>query len=278
MREWTLEGLAPVHVVEWGEARGEPVILLHGLRAYGRWWDDLADELCSDHRLVAPDLRGRGASAPSPGADYRLDVMVDDVEDLVEALGATSVVLVGHSLGGLISLGYAARHPGAVSKLVILDACPEPDQAGIGRTRKELDATPDTFESWDAARDFIERAHRTPNPSRIDTRMEWMLQEAPDGHVQWRLDPVILRGAIPGDPPERVWRWVRRVRCQTLLVRGSRSDILTESMSQQMLAALPSGSRLVEVPDAGHMILDDNPKACVSVVSNFLIAEPQSSS
>lgn len=259
-----------LNVVTWGEASQTAVVLLHGLRGYAHWYDDLAEELQHRHFVLAQDLRGRGGSDFSPDGDYRVDVLVDDLEDILDKRGIENVALVGHSLGGSVALGYAGRHPERVNKLVVADMSPSPAAAGMARTREELASTPAKFNSWDDARAFVSRVHRSVSARRTETRVRWMLREDRDGKIVWRLDPEVLGGEIVLDPPERTWRWIHRVTCPTLVVRGSRSDVLSADAAKAMVTALPEGSQHVDIPNAGHMILDDNPTEFCKVVANFL--------
>ena len=124
-----------LHYVEWGSASAPPIVLCHGLRAYGHWFDDFAEVAKDRYRVIAQDLRGRGASEWAKDADYSTDAYVADLEGLVDHLGLSRFILGGHSLGGVIVAHYAARHPERVAALLILDMTPDVDPAGIQRIR-----------------------------------------------------------------------------------------------------------------------------------------------
>lgn len=264
----TLDGVN-LHYVAWGEPRGEPVVLLHGLRAYAHWFDDLAETLATDHYVVAPDLRGRGASGHSPGGDYRCDIYVDDLEGLLREIGAERATLVGHSLGVMIAMLFTRRHPERVSRLVLIDLGPEIEEKGRERLRRELLDTPARFASWREAEQFVRGAHPTTE-DRIQARLRWMLADDADGGVRWRLDDAIFSPNTPLEPAWRMWSALRRVRCPTLVVRGERSDTLSEKTVRAMIDLLPSGSRSTEVPDAGHMVLDDDPATASQLIAAFI--------
>lgn len=257
------------HYVAWGDRGGDPVILIHGLRGYGHWFDDLAEVLVADHDVVAPDLRGRGASGHSPDGDYRTDVYVDDLEDLMAALGTERPAIVGHSLGARVAMLYASRHPERVSSLVLLDMGPTVELEGTERIRNEMAATPSGFASWAEAEEFVRSAHPA-NDERIRARLQWALQEQADGSVRWSLDDAIFSSRPPHEPPSRMWRALSRVGCPTLVVRGERSDVLSEKTALFMVDMLPPGSRYAEIPSAGHMLLDDNATATSQAVAEFL--------
>ena len=106
-------------VWEWGPADGTAVIALHGITAHGRSFRALAGAL-PDHRVVAPDLRGRGGSRDITGP-FSMAAHADDVARVAEAAGIEQAVVLGHSMGGFAALVTAHRHPSLVSRLVLVD-------------------------------------------------------------------------------------------------------------------------------------------------------------
>lgn len=98
------------------------MVLLHGLTASGANWAPVAPVLASRYRVYAPDLRGHGAS-DWPG-EYRFDSLVADVVGFLDALALDRVVLVGHSMGGVVGYLLAARYPERVGALVLEDPPP----------------------------------------------------------------------------------------------------------------------------------------------------------
>lgn len=264
----TANGLR-LHYVDWGNEGAPPMVLLHGLRAYGHWFDEFAEAARDRYRLLALDQRGRGESDWARDGDYTTDAYVADLEAFVDALKLERFVLGGHSMGGTNVINYAARHPDRLAALLILESAPELDPAGIGRIRRELAATPRDFDSWEAARAFLRTRHERPSDEHIRTRLRWMLKETPDGRITWRLDPAIFDPRLTPDPPARTWARLDKIRCPTLVVRGGLTDLVTVETVERMVATIP-GSRWVEIPEAGHMVLEDNPPAFNAAVMGFL--------
>ena len=102
---------------------GRPLLMLHGLTGakedFGDWWDQLAER---GWHVVAPDLRGHGASDHPPRTqDYTLELFEADVLALVDDLGWDRFVLLGHSMGGMISQAIAVDHPDRLDGLVLMD-------------------------------------------------------------------------------------------------------------------------------------------------------------
>jgi pimeloyl-ACP methyl ester carboxylesterase len=106
-----------------GPEDGPPVLLVHGLAAGGFVWDTVAARLArAGFRVIRPDLYGRGWSA-RPFVSYDLDLFVDQLAEVLDALGLHGPVdVAGLSMGGLVSASLAARHPGRVRRLALL--CP----------------------------------------------------------------------------------------------------------------------------------------------------------
>ncbi len=109
-----------LHVVRHGS--GPPVLLLHGFPDHWAVWQPVMEQLCNSYHLMAPDLRGYNLSdKPASILSYDIDLLVNDVLALVQDLGG-QCALVGHDWGGMLAWTVAARHPAAISKLVILNA------------------------------------------------------------------------------------------------------------------------------------------------------------
>lgn len=258
-----------VHYVEWDDRDAMPVVLLHGLRAYGYWFEEFGEAEGSRYRVIAPDLRGRGESGWASDGAYTTDAYVGDLERLVGHLGLRRFALGGHSLGGVIAANYAARHADQIAALLILEMSPEVYPAGLQRIKRELEGTPAQFASWDEARAFLRRLHPRASARNLETRRRWTLKEMTGGSIGWRLDPAILNPSRTPDPPSRTWTALEALRCPMLVVRGALSDILMRDMCEKMVKLVP-GSRWIEVPDAGHMVLEDNPAACTAAMLEFL--------
>lgn len=98
---------------------GQPVLLIHGWACDGSDWSWLSTALVGEYRVVVPDLRGHGRSATGEG--YRPEDFAADILDLMLGLDLTNVVLVGHSLGGIVASLIAESHPHLVAGIVLFD-------------------------------------------------------------------------------------------------------------------------------------------------------------
>lgn len=117
--EYIIAGDLTFHYVQWGE-EGPPIICVHGITANAFCFQALADELPGTHRLFAYDLRGRGDS-DKPESGYSLSIHANDLAEIIDALELERPIVMGHSLGAMIGLYFAAHYPEKLSKLILID-------------------------------------------------------------------------------------------------------------------------------------------------------------
>ena len=115
-----------LHYIDWGNPDAPPMILIHGGRDHCRNWDWVAEHLRHDYHIIAPDLRGHGDSEWMVGGSYNQIDYVYDIAQLLHQKQMSPVTVIGHSLGGSISLLYTALHPDRVSKLVAIEGMGPP--------------------------------------------------------------------------------------------------------------------------------------------------------
>jgi|SRR5579864_9294704 len=117
--EYVIAGDLTFHYVQWGE-HGQPIICVHGITANAFYFQALADSLSRHCRVIAYDLRGRGDS-DKPEEGYSVPVHAADLAEVIDALELDRPVVIGHSLGAIIGVYFAASYPQKLSKLVLLD-------------------------------------------------------------------------------------------------------------------------------------------------------------
>ena len=142
------------------------------------------------------------------------------------------------------------------------------------RIRQELLSAPRSFESWDAAVEFMRRLRPTVSEAARLDRLRNMLKQRPDGTWTWQYDHAgIAEARLSPDPSRQVdlWPHVEAIRSPTLVLRGGRSDYLARDVAE----SLSVRNRIIqwrEIADAGHYIHDDQPEVFTSCVSAFLTA------
>jgi pimeloyl-ACP methyl ester carboxylesterase len=113
-----------LQVLEQGNPRGTPIVLVHCYTCSMKWWDDLAPLLERDHRVIRVDLLGHGGS-DKPGGGYSIDNQATAVAEALAKLGVVNATVVGHSPGGSVVTALAQRSPQLATRVVIIDQAPE---------------------------------------------------------------------------------------------------------------------------------------------------------
>ena len=108
-----------LHVAEWGPVDGPAVVAIHGITSSHLAWSEVA-AAAPELRIIAPDLRGRGASSTLPGP-WGMPRHAADVVSILDALGLERAPLVGHSMGGFVATVTASLHPDRVSDVLLVD-------------------------------------------------------------------------------------------------------------------------------------------------------------
>ena len=255
-----------------GDPRGEPIILLHGGGQTRHSWGKAALELTArGYYVAAIDLRGHGDSDWAPDANYGIDAQVGDLRAVIGQMPKPPV-LIGASMGGLISLtaaGEAGEPP--IRALVLVDVTPRVDPGGRARIIGFMRDRPDGFASVQEAADAIAAylPHR-PRPKDL-SGLHRNLRLRTDGRWYWHWDPRFFDTFEP-DHEVAIARYTtaaRGVRVPTLLVRGSKSELVTADNVKHFREAIPH-AEYADVTDAAHMIAGDRNDAFNAVVLDFL--------
>lgn len=263
-----------------GPADGPTVVLLPGggqtRHSWAGTWRVLA---AAGWRVWSVDLRGHGDSDWAPDGDYTIDAFAADVTALATAL-PTPPVLVGASLGGissLVALGEADEQPELARALVLVDVAHRLEVAGTQRIGGFMTGHLDGFASLEDAADAI--AAYNPNRPRTSdlSGLAKNLRQRDDGRWVWHWDPAFVQGRF-GSPDEtraasagfdRLDRAVDALTVPTLLVRGRRSDLLSEEGVADFLARAPH-AEFADVAGAGHMVVGDRNEVFNRAIVAFL--------
>lgn len=120
-----------MEVVEKGPRNGSPIVLIHCFTCAINWWDGMIPILARAHRVIAVDLLGHGGSE-KPSSGYSIENQADLVAGVLGRLGVHDAEVVGHSLGGPISIALAERSPQLVDRLVTIDSIPDDSYGDVG--------------------------------------------------------------------------------------------------------------------------------------------------
>src|SRR3954465_4828437 len=264
-----------LHYTDWGNAAAPPLLLIHGGADHSRSWDHLAQVLRGDFHVIAPDLRGHGDSGWATGSSYNLVDHVYDLTCLIRSLGIDKPSLVGHSMGGMVSLTYSGAFPDKVSRLVVLDGV----TAFPGRRVKSADVR---ISDWAGDLDkFAQRKiHRYPSVADGAERMRGRnprLTEAQalhlathgmkrndDGSFSWKFDPY-LRARAPYrlSLEDNIALW-SRIACPTLLVAASESFL--PDPEKAGVTSHFKHAELTKIAGAGHWLQHDKPDEVLGLI------------
>ncbi|MCL4243359.1 MAG: alpha/beta hydrolase [Dehalococcoidia bacterium] len=262
---YVLVGGLRLHYRDWGDPQVRPVVLLHGGTNHARIWDSTARALAPNFRVIALDQRGHGESAWA--AFYSTEEMAQDLDRFVSALRLDDFDLVGHSMGGMNALVYAAGRPSRLRRLVIVDI--GPDMVPPGYTFIEREVRPhDVFATPKEAIETVRSHSPRADAAELVHRVRNNLLRLADGRWTWRHDPATANTRPPGTN-EAIWARWRSIVAPTLLVRGDLSGLLSEESAQRMVRE-HSDCRLVEIAEAGHSVPLEQPKRLLSAIQSFL--------
>ncbi|HEX3239817.1 MAG TPA: alpha/beta fold hydrolase [Solirubrobacterales bacterium] len=120
-----------IQVVDRGPRSGDPIVLVHCFSCAMDYWDGMLPALAAKHRVIAVDLRGHGGSE-KPSSGYSVPEQADFVAEALRALQVSDAEVVGHSLGGAVSVALAEQAPALVDRVAIVDMPPDGSYGGLG--------------------------------------------------------------------------------------------------------------------------------------------------
>lgn len=258
----------------WGLEQDQPVLLLHGGGQTRLAWKNTARTLAQNGcYAVSLDLRGHGESGWSKDSRYDSSAFIADLERVVAQFESPPVV-IGASLGGLVSLLFlgetTATRPLAKA-LVLVDIATRAEQKGVDRILTFMQNHHDGFDSIaDAGAAVAAYLHHRKPPSVLDG-LNNNLRKRQDGRYYWHWDPAMLLEENLGELSnhQRLNKAAQALTMPVLLIRGSRSDVLTEEIAHEFLALVPQAN-FVDVAGASHMVAGDSNDAFTGVLLEFL--------
>lgn len=253
-----------LHVETWGEAGAPRAVFLHGITGHGSHARRLAEGwLAASHHVLAPDLLGHGSSPYEPpwGIDAQLDA-------ILASIGRERAVWIGHSFGGRLAFELAAREPGLVERLVLLDPAIHIDPA-IALHVAESSRADRSYASFEEAIDrrFEESALSFAPRELLEDELRDHLVPSEDGRWRYRYSQASVVSSysdMAGPPPP-----FEAVRLPTLLVLGDRSYLQYDHLLGAHRAALGDLLEVVVV-ESGHTLLWDALEATATAVADFL--------
>ncbi|MFE2142747.1 alpha/beta fold hydrolase [Streptomyces sp. NPDC059456] len=264
-----------LHYVEGGS--GDPLVLLGGWPQTWWQWRKVLPALAARHRVIAVDLRGMGGSG-KPATGYDKKTLARDVHALLGRLGVGPAHLVGHDIGAMVAYAFAANHPEATRKIVLLDVS-HPDESWARLTL--LPRQGERHKWWFA----FNQVHGLPEQllaGRFHLLLDWLFENA-------TADPAAVDAharevyARAYDAPEAVraandwYRTFTRDIADLATYAPVTAPILAlggeYSNHESLVAAVPAlgtDTRVVRVDGSGHYLPEERPEAVIEELTRFL--------
>lgn len=264
----TVDGAA-IHYLAWGEPGRRGLVFVHGGGAHAHWWTHVAATFAGQFRVVAVDLSGHGDSAHRERYDF--EQWTHEVIAAAEAGGiAGPPVVIGHSMGGFVTIATAAVHGDRLEGVIVCDSpvtTPDPEVESF--RLKEAFGRPRTYASVEEA---LAR-YRTVPPQEhyldyvIDHVGRRSLKPV-DGGYQWKFDRRIFE-QFAGGMRAVALPYLDRVRCRFALLRSERG-LVTPDIGAFMYEALGRVAPVIEIPEAGHHAMLDQPLVLLTALRTLL--------
>lgn len=262
-----------VHYLAWGERGRRGLVFVHGGGAHAHWWSFLAATFVDDFRVLAIDLSGHGDSGHRD--EYGLEQWTDEVMAVAADGGiAGPPVIIGHSMGGFVTIATAARHPDQLAGVIICDSpvtTPDPEvqsfhtNDSFGRPRvyatvedalSRFRTVPPQDHNLDFVIDHV--ARRSMRPARADEGIGWV----------WKFDRKIFQ-SFGGGMRGIAKPYLPQVRCRFALLR-SQYGLVTRGIGAEMYEALGRVAPVIELPESGHHAMLDQPLVLLTAIRALL--------
>jgi 2-succinyl-6-hydroxy-2,4-cyclohexadiene-1-carboxylate synthase len=251
-----------------GDPHCPAILFLHGFMGSGADWADAISALEERFYCVAPDLPGHGRSLGLPPEHYTIEGTKEALLGLLDDFGIERPMVVGYSMGGRLALYLALRHPERCSRLFLESASPGIEDATERKARRRSDEEKVLrLESGDLA-SFLDDWYRQPLFASL-TRREGLLQKTIGARLH--NDPAELARSLRGMGTENqapLWGGLGALRAPALAVAGELDEKYVGIASR--MEALSPRVRIAVVPEAGHNVRLEAPKAYLALLKRFL--------
>jgi pimeloyl-ACP methyl ester carboxylesterase len=265
-RSVAVDGCA-IHYLRWGDPAKPGLILVHGGAAHAHWWSFLAPQLARQYHVVAPDLSGHGDSGRRES--YPRELWAKEILAVGDDAGLVGPpVLVGHSLGGFVSIVAASLYGDRLAGAIIVDSPvrapdPETEEGARGRSFRN----PKTYPDVETA---VAHFHLVPpqpcaNAYIVEHVARHSLHRVAGGWT-WKFDPqVFVRVSLTP-----MSHYLASARCRVAVFRAELSDLVPPEIGAYMYDLLDRNAPIVEIPQAHHHLTLDQPLAFIAAVRAIL--------
>lgn len=263
--KFLMAGTTALHIADSGVKEGvdKCIVLLHGYLESMYVWDDFVPLLTSKARVITVDIPGHGISEVK-GEIHTMEMVADTLRDMLDALEIDKVTMVGHSMGGYISLAFCARYKERLDGLVLLSSSPFPDTELKRENRRREIALVKAGKKDALARVAPETGFATHNRQRlkdyIDDLVECVHITEDEGIV------ALLNGMI-----ERVDQNQMLAECGVpqLFILGKHDQYIPVEAAEEFIKLNPQ-AEIAWLEQSGHMGFIEEPEACAEALLGFV--------
>lgn len=261
--KFLMAGSTALHIADSGVGE-KCVVLLHGYLESMYVWDDFTPLLTPSVRVITVDIPGHGISEVK-GEIHTMEMVADVLHEMLKTLEIEKVTMVGHSMGGYVSLAFCARYPEQLEGLVLLSSSPFPDTELKRENRRREIALVRAGKKDALARVAPEAGFAPQNRLRlksyIDDLVECVHITEDDGIV------ALLGGMI-----ERVDQneMLRKCGVPQLFIMGKHDGYIPVEAAETIIANNPQ-AQVVWLENSGHMGFIEEPEACAEALLNFVL-------
>lgn len=275
--EWTSADGLTLRFRDYAGGGGRPPILcIPGLTRNARDFEPVAAAFAGEWRVICADLRGRGQSDyAKDSSSYNPMQYVADISALLEQAGIERVVVVGTSLGGIVTMLLATLEPERIAGVVLNDIGPHIEEAGLSRIREYV-GQGRSYPTWmHAARGLREQGGIAYPDFALSDWLKLakrLMAVGPGGRIAFDYDMKIAEPfSVPaGTAPVDMWPAFKALAGRPVLaIRGGVSDILSATTMNRMKRELP-GLEAVTIRRVGHAPTLDEPQA-LEAISRLLV-------
>ena len=262
-----------VHYLRWGDPSKPGLLLVHGNGAHARWWSFVAPFLAREYSVAAIDVSGMGDSGWRER--YTIETFAEEQIAVCEDAGFFNCeeppIIVGHSFGGFITILTGALYGERLAGTVIVDSPVNPPDRPGGPPNREF-RPHRIYPTLEAAMGRFRLAPPQPCENRyiVDYIARHSLKQVtnPEGGEgwTWKFDPAIWQRFDIGDMGARL----AATRCRIAIMRGEFSVLLPAEIGEYMFNLLGRAAPVIEIPQARHHVMLDQPLAFVAALRALL--------
>ena len=257
-----MAGSTALHIADSGVG-DKCVVLLHGYLESMYVWDDFTSLLTPSVRVITVDIPGHGISEIK-GEVHTMEMVADVLHEMLLSLGVEKVTMVGHSMGGYVSLAFCARYPEQLDGLVLLSSSPNPDTDEKKENRRREIALVRAGKKDVLARVAPETGFAPQNRRRLKSYIDDLVE-----CVHITEDEGIV--ALLGGMMERADQNEMLSKCSVpqLFIMGKHDAYIPVEAAEAIIANNPQ-AQVAWLENSGHMGFIEEPEACAEALLNFV--------